>query len=752
MMANKWILFGFILAGFIPLSPSVGAGAGVGPSFQKPNMSHETETYLTADSIVRDTAKNHITATGHVLAERDGHVLKADTLVYDETNKKIHAVGHVELHDPRGNILFFDTAELTDDLKNGIIQRIKMLMIDDGRLVATTGVRADGVMSRLEKTVYSPCYLCQEKPGAAPLWQLTANHTVWDEQKEDVYYTDAFLEMFGVPVVYMPYFRHPAPTVKRRSGLLAPFYGYNSTIGAVVGAPYFWAFADDKDMTATPMIMGNNWPMLQLEYRQRFERGFLKTEGSITQGPTEKNRLTGKEGSYSGRERWHVFSDAKYDLTPKTRAGIHVERVSDQTFLRHYPFFGHQNTAILTSDVYGETFQGRSYGSAKSYVFQGLREGDSVTKTPFILPVLNYNYVGSPDRWGGRLRMDGNVLSLHRRQGADMNRISVTGGWDKDVTSSYGDIWTYGGNLRTDGYAVSGYGQDPLKPRQKNSTHFARIHPETYGRWRFPFVRPSNKMQVLIEPVAGVTVSPNTGHPNKLAIEDNRFLEFDDTSLFSNNRFAGLDRIDSGSRAQYGLHFASASKQFGQGDVFLGQNFSFVVPRAYLRGTGLDNRSSDYVGRISYGWSDWVRVRGRALFARSSLMTPKAETSLILGRPIFQLDQGYSQLTALPGDASDRPTEQIYTSVSSQFTERWKVHSSMSRQLGSRGGALSQELGLTYHDECFTFRTTLSKNFYQDRDLKPGTAILFQIVFKNLGEFSHSLGGALNPFDRNSEN
>ena len=37
-----------------------------------------------------------------------------------------------------------------------------------------------------------------------------------------IYFEDARLEFFGMPVAYMPYFSAPDPTVKRKSGFLMP--------------------------------------------------------------------------------------------------------------------------------------------------------------------------------------------------------------------------------------------------------------------------------------------------------------------------------------------------------------------------------------------------------------------------------------------------------------------------------------------------------------------------------------------------
>ena len=67
-------------------------------------------------------------------------------------------------------------------------------------------------------------------------------------------YSDAEMEMWGIPVMYAPYFWHADPSVKRASGLLIPSIGSSSHIGQFASVPYFWVLDDQSDVTITPMV------------------------------------------------------------------------------------------------------------------------------------------------------------------------------------------------------------------------------------------------------------------------------------------------------------------------------------------------------------------------------------------------------------------------------------------------------------------------------------------------------------------
>ena len=43
-----------------------------------------------------------------------------------------------------------------------------------------------------------------------------------DSKKKTIYYNNAVIKVYDVPIFYIPKLSHPDPTVKRRSGFLPP--------------------------------------------------------------------------------------------------------------------------------------------------------------------------------------------------------------------------------------------------------------------------------------------------------------------------------------------------------------------------------------------------------------------------------------------------------------------------------------------------------------------------------------------------
>jgi LPS-assembly protein len=696
----------------------------------------EENTLLYADEIIHDKKTGIITARGHVEIQREGRVLRANVVTYNDKTDIMTASGQVRLDEHTGENIYVDYAELTGDLKNGFLTAVRMMLANNARLVASGGDRKNAEITHLKNVIYSPCNICKINPKKPPFWQLKSKHAVYDEKAEDIYYTDAFIEMFGIPAFYTPYLRHPSPKVKRRTGLLGLTLNRSTALGWYTILEYFWVLDKDKDITFMPLIRANGNGVLGAEYRQRLKKGTMTLGASIDPGAKVVEEQGKTSQRVSNKVRWHIAPEVKYDFTEHIRGGAHIERTSDQTYLRRYPYLGFSNRTFLTSNIYSEGFWGRSYGIVQGYSFQGLREGDQGKTTPLLLPWVTIKYLSKPSLWGGRWSIDGDGLALRRQEGSSYNRLSTTGGWQKYFISSWGEAYTLGAKLRGDIYKVTDY----KVATQAYNSNILRVFPQAYAMWNYPYFRTWNSYRLIFEPLVGVVGAPNLAHPTKLPNEDSRFVEFNDAVLMSESRFAGLDRIDAGSRLNFGVNFLGFSGENGNAGLFLGQSFSFQQPKQYLAYTGLGKRLSDIVARIKYNYKDWISFRTRFLLDRSTFHFHRNETSFTVGQPILNLTTDYVHTPILTDTTTFQSTKQIRLGLKSKFHENWSAGVNTTRDLGRKSHTLSQGAELAFENECFIFSNSLTKTFYYDRDLRPSFAYMFRVSFKTLGEFSYKLG------------
>ena len=84
-------------------------------------------------------------------------------------------------------------------------------------------------------------------------------------------YEKSWFKIFDKKFFILPYFNHPDPSVKRKSGFLTPFYKGSENLGSSISTPYFYNLSNSKDLTFKPRIYMDNDFIFHTEYREAFK-------------------------------------------------------------------------------------------------------------------------------------------------------------------------------------------------------------------------------------------------------------------------------------------------------------------------------------------------------------------------------------------------------------------------------------------------------------------------------------------------
>ena len=273
-----------------------------------------------------------------------------------------------------------------------------------------------------------------------------------------------------------------------------------------------------------------------------------------------------------------------------------------------------------------------------------------------------------------------------------------------------------------------------------------RVFPQAGLEWKLPWARRDGQFTQIVEPIVSVVMAPSSQNPERIPNEDSLSFEFDDTNLFSENRFGGIDRVEGGSRITYGLSSGVFGINSGFSSFFIGQSYRFSEENDFGSDTGLDEHFSDIVGRVEISPTKYINALYRFRLDKDDLAPRRNEVQATLGVPKFLLSVNYlsidqqNLIDILDPEDEFRDREEISLGFSSQATERWRFGASTRRDLTTGGGSLRHGAFLNYEDECFLFQVDYSRTFTQDRDVKPSDTILFRVVFKTLGEVGTATG------------
>jgi LPS-assembly protein len=700
------------------------------------NVNRNDPVTFSADEVDYDKEKALVTASGHVEAWQNGHVMRADKITFDRNSGVAAATGHVVLLEPDGEVMFADYAEMQNNLNDGILKDMRALLQQNGRLAANGAQRTGGQINELSKVVYTTCNLCANDPTRPPLWQIRASSAVQDMEHKRIEYTNATLEMFGIPMAYFPYFWHADPSVKRESGLLPPVAGSSSNIGAFYGQPYYLVIDDQSDATFLPLMTTRVGPQLDVEYRRRFNAGTLLTNTSV--GYVDKS----VQGSFSSQGQF------SYDDT--WRWGFNVNRASSANYVRDFHMIqglsGDQN--ILTSQFYIEGFGDGSYTRLDSKLYQALNTVINSSALPLVLPRYQYSYFGLPDALGGRLSVSTGAFNLIRSTGTNTMRGSLTAQWERPFMGMLGDQWKITLHGDAAAYNASEFNELPnFGP--KGNVGAARALPQVAVDVRWPFARDSGAWGTqLIEPIAQLIVAPQAGdsqmrrYPN----EDSLDFEFTDANLFGFNRFPGIDRQEGGVRANVGLHGAwyLGGVTF---DGLIGQSYRTNKDNLFPEASGLHDEVSDIVARASFTPTPWLDVTYRTRLDKASLATRFAEAVSTVGVDKLRVSAGYIYTNFNPFTYYDQPAPPPIGSnyyfprneVTFGASSKWGDYrfSGYARRDLATNRMVAVGGDAVYEDECFIFDLKLFRRYTSINGDSGSTTVLFLLTFKTIGQFGY---------------
>ena len=274
------------------------------------------------------------TLNGDVVIYYENYTLRADRVVYDESTSELEADGHLQLTGGPDDIAV--TASRGD-------MRLNMHTARLFDVNGSLGVRHSGnveVYSTMNPFLFSGRVLLQTSEGhyriidgkmtncrlPHPDWQLISRLIRLENGEAST--ANTYLRLFGIPIFYMPYLRHPADDTGRESGLLIPVISNGSSIRGytfgeqvyvvlsrsmdmVIGSEYYSkrGFAPNGDFR----YKGPGLDHLAIRWNALLDRGIAATPpatGLVNQGGVD------------------IAAEGRKDFSPNTRLAGNVEYLS----------------------------------------------------------------------------------------------------------------------------------------------------------------------------------------------------------------------------------------------------------------------------------------------------------------------------------------------------------------------------------------------------------------------------------------
>ena len=675
-----------------------------------------------ADDMDYNIKTEVLTAKGNVVVKQNNIIMNTDKILYYKKQQKVDIPSPVQMRLPDGTKSTVQNMELFPQKSEAQANKMEGQFADGSNLKAEKIVSTEGgniiVMSN---AAYTPCDVYCDTPA---LWQISAKKVVQDFTDHTLAYHHMFLDIKDVPILYFPYFQMPDLTIKRKTGLLYPSIRHNHEMGFSVEMPFFVNIADNQNLLFTPIISTDHIPLGIIDYNARFTRGVLNLQLSGT-----KDHHQTKEG--------HIKGDFQYDMTDSVRVSGQYFRTITDTYFRRYDIPGVDDSdSFLQSHLTGEYFGTRFYTKVKAWHFQSLVDGMNSRSIPVVTPTLNMEYVtksfgSTPISAFTQL----NSALYNTRQHFKSNRLSMTQGLQMSYITPFGMVTHTRASVRLDGYALDSGDNVMVTKHPNDSYNKGRFYPVVSTKISYPLVAHTENTLQVLEPIAMLVVSSNAHNSEDIPNIDSTVFDFDDTNLFSENRFAGYDRVERGSRINYGFQWTAYHNQAKDTSFsfLFGQVFRFNNTSEMDDVMGYRGHLSDFVGHAQMHYK-YLSLGYRFRLDRENLAKRKNDVGLTIGNDPFRIGLNYLfQGNYTLDNQRYLEKNEIRFWANSKLSKNWQLGGSYRYNLEKNGGPIEYGIQLRYDNECTAVSFNLDKSYAQDRNYKGSTSFVVKVFLKTLG-------------------
>ncbi|AZU47305.1 TPA: LPS assembly protein LptD [Aeromonas hydrophila] len=540
---------------------------------------------------------------GDVKVRQGVRKFDSDYAELDQKSRDVIAIGNIYYNDGQITVTSDKTLKSNLDTKNSELEEGKYQV--HGSPVRGSADRVTMTNNNqnitLEGAQYTTC------PPGQEVWTLKAGSIDIDQTEVFGEAWNASLWLYDYPVFYFPYINFPIKD-ERKTGLLYPGYTQSSKNGMDITQPFYWNIAPNYDATITSRFMDRRGLMEQVQFRYMpdpahvgslyFEN--LANDKQYEETPSLNQAMSDGHRYLLNANHTSLFADNAM------RVSLDYTKVRDRDynyFNDFSPKVGTQVENQLQQSLMAGYFQPNWNINTEVRTYQILLA--SAQQPHELMPRIDHNYYQQGSwydlAWNTEITKFGynNAQAIAQNQGG-----AYTGTRVYTAPTLTMPLINEAGYYLDSQYKLMYTRYDQEVPDNMSQTFVSRFTPEngngvtldegiitrTLPSFRLKggmtFERNQNwfggDANQTLEPEFQYLYVPYKNQDN-IGVYDSTGMRQDYYSLFSDRRYAGLDRISDSNRVSIGL----TSRVYDEaGDerirLAVAQAFDFVAPRVKL--------------------------------------------------------------------------------------------------------------------------------------------------------------------------
>ena len=655
-------------------------------------------------TVIKDVEENTIYLENFEFLNRENIFKSVGSIKVEDKIKNVYEFSQIYIDVKKKEILGTDIKAFVND------EKFKVNPKNKPRIFANS-VNINEQKSVYNKSVFTLCNY--RKNDKCPPWSIQSSKMLHDNKKKTIYYENALVKIYDIPIFYIPKLSHPDPTVDRRSGFLPPTISDTKNLGSSVTIPYFFAINNDKNFTLNSRIFNSENPLFVGEYHQAFKNSNFYADFGYTEG-YKKTSETKKAGDKS-----HFFSKFIKNFKGKNNSdntlNITLQDVSDDKYLKLYKI--NTNLVDYNADTLENTID---FTHSDDDMFLGINATAFKTlkdsyndKYEYILPeaFLEKNLFNNDF---GNLDLQTN-MKIHNYDTNKTTKFFVNDLiWNsKDILFNSGLSSKILGNIKNINYETRNV--DVFKESHTNEAHGA------IGLLsELKLQKNTNNSRHLLTPKLLFRYAPG-----QMRQEENG-SKLNPTSAFSMNKSNNVNNFEKGLSSSIGIDYKIKNKKTDF-DFSVAQVINDMENKKMSSESSLDEKLSDLVGSTNLKIGKRLKLNYDFALDQNYRELNYNDLGLSLDYNKINFNFNYLQEDKHIGNQ-----EYLKTKINLSASNNGLVSFETKRNL-IKNSSEFYNLSYEYINDCLRAGLVYRREFYNDSELEPENSLMFKITLTPFG-------------------
>ena len=649
-----------------------------------------------------------------IINDQEGNVYNIEKKLILDVKNELVSTDNISIIDIDNNIYLFENAKVNLSSKEILGKEIK-IDFEDGYfgnkkndpILKGRSALSNKDETKIYKTVFSTC---NTENKSCPGWSIETEEFTHDKINKVFNYKNSWLKVFDKEIFYFPFFSHPDPTVKRKSGFLVPYYGSSNNFGSWINIPYFKTLGKDKDMTFNPRFYADDKFILQSEYRQSYKNSDLISDFSYNNDGKNSNT--------------HLFANLSGKIDQSTKIKFSYQSVSNDNYLKIHDLSKSsaliKDESLLTSQLnFSKKIDDFTHLTADFISYEDLSKTNN-DRYQYIFPYFTFTKnIELEDLSNGKYQFKSSGF----QKNYDTNKYETLLINDflfnsKNFINDFGIISNYDFLLKN----FNSYTENSSAYKNKEDY-------EVFGSFlvntELPMKKVSKTGNDFFKPILSFRYSPN--NTKDISNKDLR-LSYD--NIFSLNRIGTNEIVEGGKSISLGVEYKKQDNNYNNFFEFKIANSLRDKKNSNLPiKSNLNEKRSDIVGKASYIPNKFLSLDYNFSYDNNFKSSHYDSLSLNADLNLFSTSFNFLSEDDL---ISDNEVLSNFTKIN--ISEEKSIEFNITKNLKNDFTEF-YDLIYKYETDCLKISLDYNKKFYRDGSLKPEKNLFFSIKFIPFAEF-----------------